>query len=101
MSENSVTRTELSDAVVREVGLSKNESMQLVDDVLTYITDALVDRGTVKISSFGTFSCREKKERIGRNPKTGIEAKIIARREETIKPSQKMREQINKGNQGD
>ena len=100
MRENSVTRTELSDAVVREVGLSKNESMQLVDDVLTYITEALVDGGIVKISSFGTFSCREKKERIGRNPKTGIEAKIIARRVVTFKPSQKMREQINKGNQG-
>ena len=100
MSENSVTRTELSDAVVREVGLSRSESMQLVDDVLTYITEALVDEGTVKISSFGTFSCREKKERIGRNPKTGIEAKIIARRVVTFKPAQKMRAQINKGNQG-
>ena len=99
MSNNSLTRLELSDAVVREVGLSRHESMQLVDEVLEHILKALVDGESVKISSFGTFSCNQKKERIGRNPKTGIEAPIIARKVVTFKSSQIMKETINKGNQ--
>ena len=99
MSNNSLTRLELSDAVVREVGLSRHESMQLVDEVLEHILKALVEGENVKISSFGTFSCKQKKERIGRNPKTGIEAPIIARKVVTFKSSQIMKEKINKGNQ--
>ena len=100
MSDNSLTRIQLAEAVVREVGLSKHESMQLVEDILDYVAKALVDGKTVKISSFGTFTCREKKERIGRNPKTGEEAPIVARRVVTFRPSQKLKERINKGNQG-
>ena len=99
MSNNSLTRLELSDAVVREVGLSRHEAMQLVDDVLDHVSSALADGENVKISSFGTFSCKQKKERIGRNPKTGIEAPITARKVVTFKPSQIMKEKINKGNQ--
>ena len=99
MSNNSLTRLELSDAVVREVGLSRHESMQLVDEVLEHILKALVEGENVKISSFGTFSCKQKKERVGRNPKTGIEAPITARKVVTFKPSQIMKEKINKGNQ--
>ena len=95
MSENSVTRTELSDAVVREVGLSKFESMQLVDDVLTCITEALVDGGTVKISSFGTFKVISKSERIGRNPKTKVSAKISARKVISFKPSLLIKKKLN------
>ena len=71
MSNNSLTRLELSDAVVREVGLSRHESMQLVDDVLDHVSNALAKGENVKISSFGTFSSKQKRERIGRNPKTG------------------------------
>ena len=100
MNDNSLTRSDLSDAVVREVGLSRQESLQLVEEVLDYVIEALVDGETVKISSFGTFSSREKKQRTGRNPKTGIEAAIVARRVVTFKPSQKMKELVNKGNQG-
>ena len=99
MSNNSLTRLELSEAVVREVGLSRHESMQLVDEVLDHVSDALTKGGNVKISSFGTFLCKQKKERVGRNPKTGIEAPIIARKVVTFKPSQIMKEKINKGNQ--
>ena len=99
MSNNSLTRLELSDAVVREVGLSRHESMQLVDDVLDHVSNALEKGENVKISSFGTFSCKQKRERIGRNPKTGIEAPIIARKVVTFKPTQIMKEKINKGNQ--
>ena len=99
MSNNSLTRLELSDAVVREVGLSRHESMQLVDDILDHLSSALTEGDNVKISSFGTFSCKQKKERVGRNPKTGIEATITARKVVTFKPSQIMKEKINKGNQ--
>ena len=99
MSNNSLTRLELSDAVVREVGLSRHESMQLVDDVLDHVSTALTDRENLKISSFGTFSCKQKKQRLRRNPKTGIEAPITARKVVTFKPSQIMKEKINKGNQ--
>ncbi len=99
MNDHSLTRSELSDAVVREVGLSRQESLQLVEDVLDHVAGALVDGETVKISSFGTFSCKEKKERTGRNPKTGVEAAIVARRVVTFRPSQKMKEFVNKGNQ--
>ncbi len=98
-NNNSFTRLELSDALVREVGLSRHESMHLVDDVLDHLSNSLSLGGNVKISSFGTFSCRQKKERIGRNPKTGIEAPIIARTVVTFKPSQIMKDKINKGNQ--
>ena len=98
-NNNSLTRLELSDALVREVGLSRHESMQLVDDVLDHLSNSLALGENVKISSFGTFSCRQKKERIGRNPKTGIEAPIIARKVVTFKPSQIMKDKINKGNQ--
>ena len=99
MSNNSLTRLELSDAVVREVGLSRHESMQLVDDVLDHVSSALTEGDNVKISSFGTFSCKQKRERVGRNPKTGIEALITARKVVTFKPSQIMKEKINEGNQ--
>ena len=96
VNNNSLTRLELSDALVREVGLSRHESMQLVDDVLDHLSNSLALGENVKISSFGTFSCRQKKERIGRNPKTGIEAPIIARKVVTFKPSQIMKDKINK-----
>ena len=98
MNDISLTRSELSEAVVREVGLSRYESLQMVDDVLEYITHALISEESVKISSFGTFTVRKKNERVGRNPKTGIESPITARRVVTFRPSQRMKELVNKGN---
>ena len=73
MGEKTLTRMDLSEAVFREVGLSRNESAQLVESVLGHVSDALVKGETVKISSFGTFSVRDKAARVGRNPKTGEE----------------------------
>ena len=67
---------DLSEAVFREVGLSRNESAQLVESVLDHMSDSLVKGEQVKISSFGTFSVRDKTARVGRNPKTGKEADI-------------------------
>ena len=73
MTEKTITRMDLSEAVFREVGLSRNDSAQLVESVLAHMSDALVSGEQVKISSFGTFSVREKSARLGRNPKTGEE----------------------------
>ncbi|MBI6629810.1 integration host factor subunit alpha [Pontibaca salina] len=98
MGEKTLTRMDLSEAVYREVGLSRNESAQLVESVLDHISDALVSGEQVKISSFGTFSVRDKSARIGRNPKTGEEVPILPRRVLTFRPSHLMKERVALGN---
>ena len=98
MSDKTLTRMELSEAVFRAVGLSRNESADLVESVLAHMSDALVQGETVKISSFGTFSVRSKSARIGRNPKTGDEVPIEPRRVLTFRPSHIMKERVNAGN---
>ena len=90
-----VTRADLSEAVYEEVGLSRNESADLVESILQEISDCLVDGENVKISSFGSFVLRSKNGRIGRNPKTGEEVPIEPRRVLTFRPSQVLRERIN------
>ena len=98
MSYKTLTRMDLSEAVFREVGLSKNESSDLVQSVLELMSSALVKGEQVKISSFGTFSVRQKNARVGRNPKTGEEVPITPRRVLTFRPSQLMKEQVATGN---
>jgi len=98
MSEKTLTRMDLSEAVFREVGLSRNESADLVESVLNHVSDALVRGEQVKLSSFGTFSVRDKNARVGRNPKTGIEAPIPPRRVLTFRPSHLMKERVSEGN---
>lgn len=98
MSESTLTRMDLSEAVFREVGLSRNESADLVESVLGHVSDALVSGESVKISSFGTFSVRSKNERIGRNPKTGEEVPIAPRRVLTFRPSHLMKDRVDSGN---
>ncbi|MBI1180544.1 MAG: integration host factor subunit alpha [Alphaproteobacteria bacterium] len=88
MSGKTVTRADLSEAVYQEVGLSRNESAQLVERVLDIISDKLVDGESVKISSFGSFVVRQKGGRTGRNPKTGEEVPIGPRRVLVFRPSQ-------------
>lgn len=100
MSEKTLTRMDLSDSVFQEVGLSRNESAQLVESVLKHMSDALVKGEQVKISSFGTFSIRDKAARIGRNPKTGQEVPIHPRRVLTFRPSHLMKERVAAGNKG-
>ncbi len=80
MAGRAVTRAHLSEAVYQEVGLSRNESAELVETVLREISDTLTKGEAVKISSFGSFSVRQKGARIGRNPKTGEEVPITPRR---------------------
>jgi integration host factor subunit alpha len=97
---NTVTRAQLSEAVYQEVGLSRNESAQLVESVLAEICDSLVDGETVKVSSFGSFSVRQKGGRIGRNPKTGEEVPIAPRRVLVFRPSHVLKEQVNRNLSG-
>lgn len=95
MSEKTITRAHLSEAVYQEVGLSRNESAELVEAVLNEIAGSLVRGDTVKISSFGSFSVRQKGGRIGRNPKTGEEVPIEPRRVLVFRPSHVLKERIN------
>jgi integration host factor subunit alpha len=97
MSEQTVTRAHLSEAVYQEVGLSRNESADLLEMVLDEISTALSEGDVVKISSFGSFSVRSKGERIGRNPKTGEEVPILPRKVLVFRPSQLLKARINEG----
>ncbi len=92
-----LTRAELGESVHREIGLSRVESAQLVETVLDTVANALLAGENVKISSFGSFILRDKGRRIGRNPKTGVEVPIEPRRVLTFRPSQIMRDRINRG----
>ncbi len=90
-----VTRVDLAEAVYRRVGLSRKESAVLVEMVLSEITDRLALGETVKLSSFGSFVVRDKGERIGRNPKTGVEVPILQRRVLVFKPSNVLKALMN------
>ncbi len=95
MTNAAVTRTTLIEALNQEVGLSRNKCAELLEDVLRIITDRLAEGTTVKIANFGSFSVRHKGARMGRNPKTGEEASIPARRVVVFKPSQKLKHRVN------
>ena len=95
MSSNTLTRADLSEAVFKAVGLSRNESAQLVEDILEEICAALSRGETVKLSSFGSFSVRQKSQRMGRNPKTGHEVPIAPRRVLVFRPSHVLKSMIN------
>ena len=97
MGSKTLTRADLAEALVEQVGLPRNESQELVELVLREISNALVNGETVKLSSFGSFGIREKGERIGRNPKTGEEVPITPRRVLVFRPSNIMKERINAG----
>lgn len=95
MSGSTVTRAQLAEAIYAEVGLSRNDSAQLLETVLAEMAGALHNGQSVKISSFGTFSVRQKGRRIGRNPKTGEEVPIQPRRVLVFRASQVLRARIN------
>ncbi len=97
MAGRTVTRADLSEAVYQKVGLSRTESAALVESVLSEICDCLAQGETVKLSSFGSFVVRDKGQRVGRNPKTGIEVPIAPRRVMTFRASQIMRDRIARG----
>jgi integration host factor subunit alpha len=89
---------DLAEAVHAEVGLSRNESADLVESVLNHVSDALVRGESVKISSFGTFAVRQKSARVGRNPKTGEEVPIHPRRVLSFRPSHLLKDRVASGN---
>lgn len=95
MTGHTVTRAQLAEAVYQEVGLSRNESADLVEAVIAEISQALERGEVVKISSFGSFAVRQKGERVGRNPKTGQEVPIRPRRVLVFRASHALKHQIN------
>ncbi len=92
---NTVTRAHLAEQIYMQVGLSRNESADLLENVLNRLASVLEAGEPVKISGFGTFSVRQKGRRIGRNPKTGIEVPIMPRSVLVFRPSQVMRALVN------
>ena len=94
MAGRTITRADLSEAVYEKVGLSRSESSQLVEMILAEMLETLERGENVKLSSFGSFVLRDKRERIGRNPKTGVEAVIEARRVLVFRPSPIMKQRV-------
>ena len=93
-SVGTLTRADLADTVHSEIGLSRADSAKIVEDILHHMCAALANGQNVKISGFGSFILRDKGERVGRNPKTGVEVPIAPRRVLTFRASQMMRERI-------
>jgi len=95
MVSNNFTRKDLSNKIHKNIGFSKNLSLKIVDDFFESIILAIIKSNKIKISSFGTFSILNKKERMGRNPKTGVQAKIFSRKVVKFKPSLSFKKKIN------
>jgi integration host factor subunit alpha len=96
-SMTTLTRADLAEALNRKLGLSRSESLSMVESILDHMSGALEGGESVKISGFGTFLLRDKAQRIGRNPKTGVEVPITPRRVLTFRASQMLKERIAKG----
>lgn len=96
-SGSTLTRADLAETINRKLGLSRAESLDMVEGILKHMCEAMSSGENVKISGFGSFVLRDKKERIGRNPKTGVEVPITPRRVMTFRASQFLRERIAKG----
>ena len=93
-SMDTLTRAEIAEAVNRRLGLSRTESLAMVESILTHMSDALARGENLKISGFGTFLLRDKAQRVGRNPKTGVEVPITPRRVLTFRASQMLKDRI-------
>jgi len=93
-SVGTLTRADLAETINRKMGFSRAESLDLVEQILGKMCDALSDGQNVKISGFGSFILRDKRERVGRNPKTGVEVPITPRRVLTFRASQKLKSRI-------
>ncbi|KQM22581.1 integration host factor subunit alpha [Sphingomonas sp. Leaf24] len=94
VSDGTLTRADLSEEMHREIGLSRADSARVVEQILDHMCEALSQGENVKISGFGSFVLRDKGERVGRNPKTGVEVPIAPRRVLTFRASQMMRDRI-------
>ena len=96
MTNKNFTRKELSTKIYKNLGFSKNLSSKIVDNFFETLVSEIIKLNKIKISSFGTFSILNKKERVGRNPKTKIEAKISSRKVVKFKPSLILKEKLNR-----
>ncbi len=96
-SMQTLTRADLAETINRKMGFSRSESLVMVETILDLIGSALEQGENVKISGFGSFVLRDKRERIGRNPKTGVEVPITPRRVMTFRASQLLKEKITNG----
>lgn len=97
MADGTLTRADIAAKINHKIGLSRNEAATIVESILDHVSDALTRGENVKISGFGTFVLRDKSQRIGRNPKTGVEVPILPRRVMTFRASQSMRARIADG----
>ena len=95
MLKKNLTRKDLSNKIYKNLGFSKNISMKIIDDFFETVISEIIKSSKIKISSFGTFSILNKKERIGRNPKTKVEARIFSRKVIKFKPSLLLKKKIN------
>lgn len=100
MSGKTVTRADLVEALARRTEMQRADANRLLTRMLELMQDALVEGETVKLSRFGNFNVRAKRQRVGRNPKTGEEVPITPRRVVTFRPSQMLREFVEKGGRG-
>ncbi|MGB3752379.1 MAG: integration host factor subunit alpha [Parerythrobacter sp.] len=96
-SMNTLTRADLAESINRRMGLSRTESLEMVESILKHMCEAMSNGENVKISGFGSFVLRDKSERIGRNPKTGVEVPITKRRVMTFRASQLLKDRVAKG----
>jgi len=96
-SVGTLTRADLAETINRKMGFSRAESLALVEAILGKLCHAMAEGENVKISGFGSFILRDKRERVGRNPKTGVEVPITPRRVMTFRASQKLKDRISKG----
>ena len=95
MAKKNFTRKNLSNKIYQKIGFSKNLSLKIIDDFFETIIQELIKSNSIKISSFGSFKVANKKERIGRNPKTKVEARIMPRKVVKFKPSSLLKEKLN------
>jgi integration host factor subunit alpha len=93
--KSTVTKADIVEKVYQKIGFSKKEASELVEMVFNQLKDTLCVGEKVKISGFGNFVVRAKKERVGRNPQTGDQIKISARRVLTFRPSQVLKAILN------
>jgi integration host factor subunit alpha len=96
-SVGTLTRADLAETINRKMGFSRAESLTLVESILAKMCEAMSNGENVKISGFGSFVLRDKRERVGRNPKTGVEVPITPRRVMTFRASKKLKDQIGRG----
>lgn len=94
LSERTITRAEITDALVSQVGLTRQDSSEMLDLTLEIVVKELEKGTSVKLSRFGNFVVREKSAREGRNPKTGEQATISARKVVTFRPSPMLKERV-------